>query len=44
MLQMVSDRTTKASQIFIATIPILAAYPFLQRFFVKGLILGSVKG
>jgi putative aldouronate transport system permease protein len=44
MLQMVSDRTTKASQIFIATVPILAVYPFLQRYFVKGLVLGSVKG
>jgi len=44
MLQSISDRTTKASQIFIATIPILAVYPFLQRYFVKGLVLGSVKG
>ena len=44
MLKVISDRTTKASQIFIATIPILAVYPFLQRYFVKGLVLGSVKG
>ncbi|MEI8093723.1 MAG: carbohydrate ABC transporter permease [Spirochaetales bacterium] len=44
MLQSISDRTTKAAQIFIATLPILAAYPFLQRYFVKGLTLGAVKG
>jgi putative aldouronate transport system permease protein len=44
MLQSVSDRTTKAAQIFIATLPILLAYPFLQRYFVKGLTLGGVKG
>jgi len=44
MLQAISDRTTKAAQIFIATLPILLVYPFLQRYFVKGLTLGAVKG
>lgn len=28
----------------IATLPILFVYPFLQRFFLKGLMLGAVKG
>lgn len=43
-LQHLSERTIKASQIFLAALPILAVYPFLQRFFVKGIVMGSVKG
>ena len=43
-LAKISDRTTKAAQVFIGAIPILLVYPFLQRYFTKGLVLGSVKG
>jgi len=39
----ISPRTIKASQVFIGALPILLVYPFLQRYFVKGVILGSVK-
>lgn len=39
----ISDRTTKAAQIFLGSLPILLVYPFLQRFFMKGIVLGSVK-
>ena len=36
--------TIKYSTIIVATLPILAAYPFLQRYFVKGIMIGAVKG
>ncbi|WP_217595766.1 carbohydrate ABC transporter permease [Cohnella sp. GbtcB17] len=42
-LAAVSDRTAKAAQIFLGALPILIVYPFLQRFFVKGIVMGSVK-
>lgn len=44
MLSTVSDRTLKSAQIFIAAAPILAVYPFVQKYFMKGLTMGSVKG
>ncbi|MFB9276379.1 carbohydrate ABC transporter permease [Cohnella cellulosilytica] len=43
-LSQISDRTLKSAQIFIAAAPILAIYPFLQKYFMKGIVLGSVKG
>lgn len=40
----VSSRTVKTAQLFLGMLPIIIVYPFLQRFFVKGIVLGSVKG
>lgn len=36
--------TLKMSTIIVATVPILCVYPFLQKYFVKGVLVGSVKG
>jgi putative aldouronate transport system permease protein len=40
----VSDRTGKAAQLFLSALPILAIYPFLQKYFTTGIVMGSVKG
>jgi len=34
----------QASAVFLSTVPILLVYPFLQKYFVKGMTLGAVKG
>jgi putative aldouronate transport system permease protein len=44
LLKVISDKTTRAAQIFVGTFPILITYPFLQKYFTKGLVMGSVKG
>ncbi|WP_391571995.1 carbohydrate ABC transporter permease [Cohnella sp.] len=38
------EESLKASTVVFATLPILIVYPFLQKYFVKGAMLGSVKG
>jgi len=44
LLKKINERTFRAAQIFIAMFPVLALYPFLQKYFTKGLVMGSVKG
>ena len=34
----------KAAAIFVATIPIICTYPFVQKYFIKGIMVGSLKG
>jgi putative aldouronate transport system permease protein len=42
-IKKLSDRSYRAAQLFMAIIPILCIYPLLQKYFVTGLTLGSVK-
>lgn len=42
-LKNLSERTVKSAQIFIAALPMLIIYPFVQKFFVKGIVLGAEK-
>jgi putative aldouronate transport system permease protein len=39
-----SPEGIKMATVFIATVPILMIYPFLQKYFIKGMMIGSVKG
>ncbi len=44
IMSMIDDRTIRCAQIFISLIPIMLVYPFAQKYFVKGMTVGSVKG
>jgi putative aldouronate transport system permease protein len=43
LLSKLSEKTVRSAQLFISIVPILVVYPFLQKFFVKGITVGSVK-
>lgn len=36
--------TLKSAAIIVSTIPILLVYPFIQKYFVKGVMIGAIKG
>lgn len=44
LLLLNSVAVLKYALIVVATVPILCAYPFAQKYFVKGVMIGSVKG
>ena len=39
-----NTETIKAATVMVATVPILVVYPFIQKYFVKGIMIGSLKG
>ena len=39
-----STEGLKAAAIYVATFPIICVYPFIQKYFVKGIMIGSLKG
>jgi putative aldouronate transport system permease protein len=39
-----SVQAIKAASVFMSAIPMIIAYPFIQKFFTKGTLLGSIKG
>ncbi|WNR45267.1 carbohydrate ABC transporter permease [Paenibacillus roseipurpureus] len=43
-MEVVTPEGIRASAIIISIAPILCVYPFLQKYFVKGVLIGSVKG
>ncbi|MFE4710596.1 MULTISPECIES: carbohydrate ABC transporter permease [unclassified Paenibacillus] len=44
MLSNVTLMSIKMATVMVSAIPILCVYPFLQKYFVKGVLIGSVKG
>ena len=40
----VMNELLKYTVVVVASIPMIVIYPFVQRFFVKGIMVGSVKG
>ena len=44
LIAMMNARTGRAAQLFLGAIPVMLIYPFLQKYFTTGLVMGSVKG
>ena len=40
----ISDKNIEAAQILLAALPIMCVYPFLQKYYTKSIVTGSIKG
>ncbi len=43
LMNKLNDRALRSAQIFLGALPVLIIYPFAQRYFMSGIVLGSVK-
>lgn len=44
LMSQLSNKSLDAAKVFIAMIPMLVVYPFIQKYFVTGMMVGAVKG
>ena len=44
LLSRMNEQTGRAAQLFLGLVPTLLIYPFVQKYFTTGLVMGSVKG
>ena len=38
-----TSESVKSATMMVSTLPIIAIYPFLQKYFIKGVVMGAVK-
>ncbi len=43
-LNQLPPETVKMATVVVATLPIIIVYPFLQKYFIKGMLIGAIKG
>lgn len=41
---LINPQNLKAATVFMAMLPIVCVYPFVQKYFKSGILIGSVKG
>jgi putative aldouronate transport system permease protein len=44
MMMKVAEKSVRSALLFISTLPILIVYPFAQKYFIRGLTAGAIKG
>ena len=44
LINQMNVQTGRAAQLFLGALPVMIIYPFLQKYFTEGLVMGSVKG